>query len=63
MKSYNQLARIAYAAYLQSAINQRAANPNIWVKPQPDWCGLNPQMQACWIEAVKAVVHEVQAIH
>jgi hypothetical protein len=58
MKSFNQLARIAYAAYCK-----RAGGKTYDGKPLPGWTDIGVERQACWIEAVKAVVHEVQSIH
>lgn len=52
MKSFNALARIAYAAYVKHAVGG----------PLPAWAGLNVEHQASWIEAVKAVVAEVATI-
>ncbi len=51
MKSFNALARIAYAAYLKRSGAE-----------VPLWAGLSVEQQACWIEAVKAVAAEVATI-
>lgn len=51
MKSFNALARMAYAAYLKRSGAQRLI-----------WAELDVETQACWIEAVKAVVAEVATI-
>ena len=60
MKSFNQLARIAYAAYCkQRAIGGKTMDGMLL----PVWADLGVERQACWIEAVKAVVQEVQHIH
>ena len=53
MKSFNALARIAYAAYLKRSPD----------KLLPLWPQLSVEQQAGWIEAVKAVAAEVAAIH
>lgn len=58
MKSFNQLARIAYAAYCK-----RAGTKAFDGVPLPAWLDLPYECQACWIEAVKAVAQEVQHIH
>lgn len=58
MKSFNQLARIAYAAFVR-----RAGGKTYDGKPLAEWLEIGVDQQACWIEAVKAVVQEVQSIH
>lgn len=52
MKSFNALARIAYAAYLKRSGAQ-----------QPLWAGLDAEAQACWVEAVKQLLAEFRALH
>jgi hypothetical protein len=52
MKSFNALARIAYAAYVKRSPD----------KLMPQWADLTVERQAGWIEAVKAVAAEVAAI-
>jgi hypothetical protein len=63
VKSYNQLARVAYAAYCKSAVNQHAANPRLFLNPPPEWLLLNAEVQLCWVAAVQAVAAEVKHIH
>ena len=58
MNSFNQLARVAYAAY-----RKRAGGKTLNGYPLADWTEIGVEHQACWIEAVKAVVKEVQQIH
>lgn len=58
MKSLNQLARKAYAAYCQ-----RAGEAAMGGRPVPDWLHLSAEQQACWIEAARAVHEEVKHIH
>ena len=58
MKSFNQLARVAYAAYCQ-----RAGGQTFDGKPLPDWLALGAERQACWIKAVEAVCDEVKHIY
>ena len=52
MKSFNALARIAYAAYLKRS---GAA--------EPLWAGLSVDQQASWIEAVKQLIAEFRLLH
>ena len=52
MKSFNVLARIAYAAYLKRS-----------GEPEPLWAGLSVEVQACWIEAVKQLYAEFRLLH
>ena len=52
MKSFNALARIAYAAYLKRSGGQ-----------EPLWAGLSLNDQAGWIEAVKEVLAEFRTLH
>lgn len=52
MKSFNALARIAYAAYLKRS----GAH-------EPLWAGLSVDQQACWVEAVKQLIAEFRALH
>lgn len=63
MKSFMQLARLAYEAHVQSAINQKLANPNLFFNEPPQWLALNAEVQFCWVAAVQAVVTEVKHIH
>ena len=52
MKSFNALARIAYAAYLKRSGAQA-----------PLWAGLSVDQQAGWIEAVKQLIAEFRLLH
>jgi hypothetical protein len=52
MKSFNQLARIAYAAYLKRS-----------GATEPLWAGLSVETQACWIKAVEQMVAEFRQLH
>lgn len=58
VKSLNQLARMAYAAYCQ-----RAGGKTFDDKPLPDWLALGAERQACWIEATRAVADQVKHLH
>lgn len=58
MKSYAQLARVAYEAFYQ-----RAGGVTYDGKPLAVWLQINAEQQACWIEAVRAVAAEVKHIH
>lgn len=63
MKSYDQLAASAYAAYLKSAYDQQKLNPNLWIKEQPAWEALIPEMQECWLAAARQLWAEFAAVH
>lgn len=63
MKTFMQLARVAYEAHVQSAVNQVAGNPNLFFNEPPAWLALNAELQLCWVAAVQAVVEEVKNIH
>ena len=63
MKSFKELARVMYAAYLKSAHEQKQSNPRLWLRDQPAWEALNPEMQTCWIAAARAVADEVKRLH
>lgn len=63
MKSLMQLARLAYEAHVQSAINQKAENPRLFFNEPPAWAALNAEVQFCWVAAVRAVYEEVKNIH
>jgi hypothetical protein len=58
MKSYNQLARVAFAAYLK-----RSSDIDEPEAARLRWLAMDAEQQACWIEAVKAVSDEVKHIH
>jgi hypothetical protein len=58
MKSFNQLARAAYAAFVQ-----RAGGKTYDGKTLAGWTEIGVEQQACWIEAVKEVAAQLQAIH
>ncbi len=53
-----QAARVMYTAFLRSAHDQKKSNPNLWVRDQPAWEALNPEMQTCWIEAAKVTADQ-----
>lgn len=57
MKSFNVLARIAYAAYVARYVIATGES-----RTHPLWAGLSVEHQAAWIEAVKAVTAEVRTI-
>ena len=59
MKSLNQLARVAYAAYWC----RKHSKPYPEATLQSDWLALPCEQQACWIEAARAVYEEVKHIH
>lgn len=56
MKSFQQLAQIAYEAYEQEVVKQNGGQPYPWDKLDPGW-------QFCWVKAVQQVIAEVAAIH
>lgn len=58
LKSFNQLARVAYVAY-----SKRAGGKALDGRPLPVWETLNPERQACWVEAARAIADEVKHIH
>ena len=57
-----QAARVMYAAFLRSAHDQKKSNPNLWVRDQPVWEALNPEMQTCWIEAAKVTADQFKEV-
>ena len=59
MKSFNALARMAYAQYRKRFIEQNLPG----LKVPPDWAGLTHLDQAAWIEAVKEVLAEFRKLH
>ena len=63
MKSLDQIARVMYAAYLKSAHDQKQSNPDLWLRDQPAWEALNPEMQTCWLAAARAAADEVKHLH
>ena len=58
MKSYRELACVAYAAFYK-----RAGGITYDGKPLALWREISPDQQACWIDAVHAVAAEVKHIH
>lgn len=58
MKSYNALARIAYAAYAT-----RIGQDQLASKPQPLWAELSVVQQAAWIKVVESMLSEFRALH
>lgn len=59
MKSYEELAQIAFEAH----VAKNAAAGHFKVVPQPTWQKLEPDWKAAWVEAAKAVVAAVQTLH
>ena len=62
MKSYEQLAASAYAAYCKEA--KRAATAcNMVAGHAQTWDQLNEGTRQCWIEATKQIVAEAALVH
>ena len=58
MKSFTQLARLMYGAFYDRADGKTHDS-----KPLATWLEIPYEQQACWIEAAKAVAHELQSVH
>ncbi len=58
MRSIEQLARAAYAAYCLQAASLTSIN-----KPLPSFDEMGAERQSCWIAAVQAVRKEIEAVH
>ncbi|MDO8769552.1 MAG: hypothetical protein Q7K57_12780 [Burkholderiaceae bacterium] len=58
MKTFEQLAASAYHAY-----SKQAGGKDYVHHPLPTYDKLSPEMQACWVAAVKQVAAEIAAIH
>lgn len=58
MKTFEQLAQSAYAAYCK-----RACGKSFDAKPLPTWAELPAERQACWRAVAKHLVAEVAALH
>ena len=58
MKSIEQIAQAAYAAYCR-----KAGGKTFDGKPLPTYEQLGTDRQQCWIAAVQAVRKEIEAVH
>lgn len=58
MKSIEQLAQSAYAAYLK-----RVGGRAFLGMPVPSWEQLSPEHRECWIAAVQQLWAEFSALH
>jgi transcriptional regulator of met regulon len=58
MKSFDQLAQVAYAAYTKQAVGKAFDG-----KPLPTYAQLGAERQACWVAVAKQLVAEVAALH
>ena len=58
MKSIEDLARLAHAAY-----TRRAGGHTLDGEPLPQWHELAEIRQRCWIEAARAVADEFKHLH
>jgi hypothetical protein len=58
MKTFEQLAQSAYAAYCK-----QAGGTTFDGKPAPTWEQLGADRQACWEAATKQLVAELAALH
>lgn len=58
MKTFEQLAESAYAAYCK-----QAGGKTFDGKPLPTFAELGAERQACWVAAVKQTASEVAALH
>ena len=58
MKTFPQLAAIAYAAYCKQAGGKTFDD-----KPLPAYEDLGSDRRTCWVEAVRQVAAEIAAIH
>lgn len=56
MKSFQQLARVAYEALGHEFTKQSGVETLSWEE-------IDPQLQASWVKAMQAVVAELESIH
>lgn len=56
MKSFQQLAKVAYEVHEREVIKPNGGKPYPWEE-------LDPQLQASWVKAMQAVVAELVSVH
>ena len=60
MKSFDELAKAAYAAYCAKAVAVDEEGPGDYTRP---WGEVDAGTKHCWVAAVQKVVAEVAPIH